>query len=97
MDLRVLIEPALPAVIKDTVAFETGGSRSDTCSRDFLVDEHHGKEFSPEHQGALSRFFEDVALGRKIPMTFATHEIRDVDTTLAIAIFLTGTSCSSQG
>lgn len=88
MDLRVLIEPSLPAVVVDAVSFETGASRADTFSQDHLVYEHHGKEFSPEAQGALTRFFEDIALGRKIPPTFATHSIHDVDTTLAITLFL---------
>lgn len=88
MDLRVLIEPSLPTVVSDAVSFETGASRAQTFDLDNLVYEHHGKEFSPDAQGALTRFFEDVALGRKVPMTFATHAVRDIDTILALTLFL---------
>ncbi len=88
MNLQVLVEPTFPVVTPNVVSFETGATRVQTFDVENLVYEHHGKEFSPEHQGALTRFFEDVSLGRKLPTTFATHTIRDVDTILAMTLFL---------
>lgn len=88
MDLQVLIDPALPAVVPDAVTFECGASLEQVSAQGSFVYEHHGKEFGIEHQGALSRFFEDITLGPKLPKTFATHSIRDVDTLVAIALFL---------
>ncbi len=87
MDLQVLVEQALPPVVPDAIAFECGATLEQVNAGGFVYD-HHGDEFTAEHQGALTRFFEDIALGRKLPTTFATREIRDVDTMFAIALFL---------
>jgi hypothetical protein len=87
MDLQVIVDPGLPAVIANGVSFECGATPEQTRSG-ALIYEHHGEGFTTEHQGSLPRFFEDVASGRKIPQMFGTHAIRDVDTIFAIALFL---------
>lgn len=89
MDLQILIEPSLPSVVPYAIAFETGATPAEvTPDPDRFVYEHHGDGFTAESSGALTRFYEDVALGRTLPVTFATHRIRDVDTVVALAIFL---------
>ncbi len=87
MDLQVLVDRGLPSVVPNAVTFECGSSLAETMGSQ-LVYEHHGEGFTVAHQGALSRFFEDIVMGRKMPMTFATHSIRDVDTVFAVTLFL---------
>lgn len=87
MDLRVLVEPSLPSMVADAISFECGASLKQATENTYVY-EHHGEDFTPEHQGALSRFFEDMMLGARFPTTFATRAIRDVDTMFAIALFL---------
>lgn len=87
VDLQVLVEPDLPSVAPDAIMFECGATADETLAGGFIY-EHHGESFTPAHQGALSRFYEDVTLGRRMPTTFATRRIRDVDTVFAIALFL---------
>lgn len=87
IELTVRIEPDLPSVVKDAVSFETGASRLE-LSHNLCVYEHHGPEFSPGDRGALPAFFEDLILGRPLPFVFATRSLQDVDTVLAIALFL---------
>jgi hypothetical protein len=88
VDLKVLIEPTLPAIVPFAIAFETGASLEEIKpDPDRFVYEHHGAEFSPECPGALTRFYEDVSLGRTLPVTFASHAIH-VDTVVALALFL---------
>jgi hypothetical protein len=86
MDLQVLVEPALPVIVSNAISFETGATPEEATTA--FVYEHHGERFTAEQPGALTRFFEDVASGRKMPTTFATHSIRDVDTAFAITLFL---------
>lgn len=88
MDLQVLVDPALPVIVPNAVSFECGASLDQVSVPGSLLYEHHGKDFTVEHHGALTRFFEDLALGLKLPSTFATHEVRDIDTVFAIALFL---------
>ena len=89
MDLKVLIEPTLPAVVPFAIAYETGATLEEVKpDPDRFVYEHHGEGFSPETPGALTRFYEDVSLGRTLPVTFATHRIKDVDTVVALALFM---------
>jgi hypothetical protein len=88
MDLQVLVDPALPAVVPDAVSFECGATLEQASVPGSFVYEHHGKDFKVEHLGALTRFFEDVMLGPKLPKTFATHAVRDIDTVFAITLFL---------
>jgi len=87
MELRVLVEPALPGVVANHVSFECGATLEETTKQPFVY-EHHGNGFGPENQGALTRFFEDLMAGAVFPLTFGTHSIRDVDTVFAIALFL---------
>lgn len=39
-------------------------------------------------KSALSDFFRDLVMGRPLPLTFATREVRRIDTLIAIALFL---------
>ncbi len=50
--------------------------------------EHHGPEFSPLSPGALTRFYEDLILGRPMPLDFAIRAVSDIDTVMAAALFL---------
>jgi hypothetical protein len=87
--LQVLVEPTLPSVVPYAIAFETGAGLVEIRpDPDRFVYEHHGEGFTPEHPGALTQFYEDVSLGRTLPVTFATHSIRDVDTVVALALFM---------
>lgn len=88
VDLRVRIEPGLPAIVPDSISFETGATRAQAADPDLFVYEHHGKEFSGADPGALTSFFEDLILGRALPLSFATTGIHDVDVLTAIALFL---------
>jgi hypothetical protein len=89
VDLKVLIEPTLPSIVPFAIAYETGASPEEIRpDPDKFVYEHHGDEYTPESPGALTRFYEDVSLGRTLPVTFASHAIRDVDTVVAMALFL---------
>lgn len=86
MDLTVKIEPDLPPVVEEAVSFETGASKDDMGQ--WGVYEHHGDEFDTQSRGALPHFFEDLLLGEPMPLVFATKSIKDVDTLVAIALFL---------
>jgi hypothetical protein len=88
MELNVRIEKALPALVPGAISFETGARRADLDAPDVFAYEHHGEEFRPSDRGALPCFFEDLLLGRPLPLTFATHSIQDIDTLVAIAVFL---------
>jgi len=88
LELTVKIEANLPAVVPDAVSFETGATREEIASAETPVYEHHGKQFSTLDPGALPYFFEDLIMGRAFPLTFATRAVHDVDTLVAIALFL---------
>jgi hypothetical protein len=88
VDLQVLVDQTLPVIVPNAVSFECGSSLEQTLVSGNFVYEHHGSDFTVGHQGALSRLFEDMALGAKLPTTFATHGIRDIDTVFAMALFL---------
>lgn len=88
VDLKVRIEPDLPAIVPDSVSFETGATRDQAADPDLYVYEHHGKGFGVADPGALTAFFEDLILGRALPLSFATTGIHDVDVLVAIALFL---------
>lgn len=88
MDVNVRVEPALAGPVSDAVSFETGLTKNQLQDPSICAYEHHGKEFSPDDKGALPCFFEDLVLGRPMPPVFATRHIQDVDTLLAIALFL---------
>jgi len=88
MDLNVRIEKDLPTIVPDAVSFETGLSRAQIEDPSLIVYEHHGPEFSASDKGALPSFYEDLILGRPMPTVLATPRIQDIDTLLAIALFL---------
>lgn len=88
MDLNVRIEKALPPIVPEAISFETGALRRDLDVLGIVAYEHHGREFSLHDRGALTCFYEDLLLGRALPLTFATTGIHDVDTLTAIALFL---------
>ena len=86
--LEVRIEPDLPQVVPDAVSFETGATRAQASNPDLFVYEHHGEGFNQADPGALTCFFEDLILGRPFPFVFATKSIQDVDTLVAMSLFL---------
>lgn len=88
MDLNVRIDKTLPVWSSDVVNFETGASKAQTLDPALYVYDHHGQEFTTRDRGALPAFYEDVILGRPLPTTFATPAIKDVDTLVAITLFL---------
>jgi hypothetical protein len=88
MDLNVRIEKNLPPIVPDAVSFETGLSKAQLEDSSVIGYEHHGPEFTTFDKGALSNFYEDLILGRPMPTVLATHQIQDIDTLFAIALFL---------
>lgn len=88
IDLQVVVSPDVPAVLPEAVTFECGASRQEVSSSATYAYEHHGAEFTQEDPGALTMFFEDLVLGRPLPLKFATRSIQDVDTLVALALFL---------
>lgn len=88
IEFKVLVEPSLPTIVPDAISFETGGTVEQTLDATLYAYEHHGEGFSLRGVGALTTFFEDLIMGRQLPLTFATRAIRDVDVLFAIALFL---------
>lgn len=88
MELNVKIDKALSGLVSDAVSFETGLTKELLLDPSMVSYEHHGDGFSPDDKGALPCFFEDLLLGRPMPATFATRSVQDVDTLVAIALFL---------
>jgi hypothetical protein len=87
-ELKIRVETELPAVVEEAVSYETGASRAQAADPELYVYEHHGKEFGWSDPGALTCFFEDVMLGRPMPIVFATKSIGDVDTLVAMTLFM---------
>lgn len=88
LEFRILVEPKTPVVAPHTLTFEAGATREQAADPDLFVYEHHGEGFGQADPGALTSFFEDLILGRSLPLVFATPAIRDLDTLFAIALFL---------
>ena len=88
MDLNVRIEKTLPALVPDAVSFETGATKEQLGLSDAIAYNHHGEAFSSFDRGALPSFYEDLLLGRAMPLTLATTALHDIDTLTAIALFL---------
>jgi len=86
--LQVTIEPDLPTIVPDVVSFETGARLIDIQTTSLFCYEHHGSDFNIQSRGALTAFFEDLILGRNLPLVFATPIVRDIDTVMAITLFL---------
>lgn len=87
LEFNVTIDPSLPVVVPEAISFETGATRKQAGDPALFVYEHHGDEFGTADPGALTSFFEDMILGRPLPLVFATHQIRDLDTIVAMALF----------
>lgn len=88
LEFRVLIEPRAKPVIENALTFEAGASREQAADPALYCYEHHGEGFGQTDPGALTSFFEDLILGRPMPLTFVTPAIRDVDVVFAVALFL---------
>lgn len=88
MELNVRIERDLPTLVPDAISFETGASQEQTQDPCVVAYNHHGEGFSTLSKGALPSFYEDLLLGRAMPLTLATTGLHDVDTLTAIALFL---------
>lgn len=88
LEFRAHIDPALKGPVEGAVAFETGATIADLSNPAKLVYEHHGPEFGPLAPGALTRFYEDLILGRPMPLDFAVRVVSDIDTVMAAALFL---------
>ena len=87
LELRVSVDPAAPSVLPDAVTFETGASRAQASDPNLWAYEHHGEGFNQTDPGALTMLFEDMILGRPLPMQFVTRRVTDVDTIVAMALF----------
>jgi hypothetical protein len=88
LEFRIIIEPRVTPIVEGALTFEAGASREQAADPALYVYEHHGEGFGQADPGALTSFFEDLILGRPLPLVFATPAIRDVDTLFAIALFL---------
>lgn len=88
LDLNICIAKDLPAIVPDAVSFETGASKAQINDPNNLAYEHHGEGFSSYDRGALPSFYEDLLLGRAMPLTLATKALQDIDTLTAIALWL---------
>lgn len=86
--LEVVVDPLISGLIEGAVSYETGLTRAQVADPTLYAYEHHGKEFTATDPGALTSFFEDMILGRTVPLKFATPMIRGVDTLFAITLFL---------
>lgn len=71
----------------DALSFETGLTRAQAADPTLYAYEHHGKEFTATDPGALTAFYEDLILGRPLPLKFTTPSIK-LDTLFAITLFL---------
>lgn len=88
LTLAVIVDKAVPVIATDTISFETGASPAQVREVALHAYEHHGEGFTADTPGALQRFYEDLLLGRPMPLRFATRGIADFDVLFAVALFL---------
>jgi hypothetical protein len=88
IELNVSIDLSYGPVLEEAVTFETGATLEQTLDPKYSAYNHHGRGFNSYSIGALSKFYTDLVLGRPFPLKFVTHELRDLDTLIAIALFL---------
>lgn len=88
LDLKVSLDPDAPAVLPDTLTFETGANLQQVADPTTFAYNHHGPGFGAAHPGALTAFFEDLVLGRPMPLRMVARGIEGVDTVVAFAFFL---------
>jgi hypothetical protein len=72
-------------ISEESVLFERG-STPDKLG--LGVYEHHGEGYDSFTPGALTRLFEDLVIGTKLPLSFSTPTLNAPDTILAIALFM---------
>ena len=84
LEFRVLIDPTFTAPVDNAVSFEAGP----IVSLSLPTYEHHGPEYGTQSPGALTQFYEDLILGRPMPLNFAVRRVADIDTVMAAALFL---------
>lgn len=82
------VDPNAPVVVADAVMFETGAPKSLTEDPTVWCYEHHGVDFTARDPGALSRFYEDLLVGRKMPPRMILRGLRGADSIVAAALFL---------
>jgi hypothetical protein len=85
IQFQVVIGPEVPIISEGTICFETGASPQQLGPG---IYDHHGAGFDQFTPGALTRLFEDLVIGTKLPMSLSTPKLRAPDTLLAIALFL---------
>ena len=88
LTLSVLVDKGVPVLSPDTLSFETGATPDQVRSVPACAYEHHGEGFHPDAPGALQRLYEDMLLGRPLPLRFATRAIGGFDTVFAVTLFL---------
>lgn len=86
LSFQVVLDPTVQPVVKGAITFETGASLVESAEP--FVYEHHGDGFDLHSKGALTKFYEDLLLGTALPLTFATTRVKDIDTLVAISLFL---------
>lgn len=87
LQVHVIINPTLEAVVPEVVTFETGASPEQVADSTKHAYDHHGQGFTSRSPGALQLFFEDLILGVPMPLTLGVHKIADVDTIIVAALF----------
>lgn len=87
-DLRIFVEPKAPPTLTGALTFETGATHDQVCDPAAWAYEHHGTSFGQANPGALTCLFEDLVLARPMPESFVTHRVSDIDTIVAMALFL---------
>lgn len=85
INFQVSIGSEAPILSDEVVCFETGVNPDQVGPG---VYEHHGEGFNSFTPGALTRLFEDLVIGTKLPLAFATPQVKGPDTILAITLFL---------
>lgn len=85
---EIIVNETLEAVVPGCISFENGATPEEVADGTNVVYEHHGPGFTDTSKGALTCFYEDLIFARPLPLRFATRRINDVDTALAVALFL---------
>lgn len=62
--------------------------RCHTCAESISWDMHEPSPFAYYGPDALARFFEDLVMGKPLPLTFNTHHAREASTVVAITLFM---------
>lgn len=88
LHFELVVGQNVPVTSPDAVSYETGASPKQTRDESTFAYEHHGSEFDSVSPGALQRLYEDLLLGRALPLRFETRAIAGIDTLVAIAVFM---------